>query len=327
MNRLWTGLLAALIATPVYAPSLIAADLHEWRHGIIEPKSDAGFALMPLQPRFAAPQGLDVTVVNIQSDQVGLKALISGDLDSYEGAPNSAIVAASRGADVKIIACAWPQLVQGIFVHKDITALEDLRGKNVAISAPGSMPDMVIHAVLKANNVPASEIRFASLGSDADRFKALSAGIVQAAVVSTEFQTVASPDVKLFKPLREVMPNFLRGCIMVSGSGLAKRKADAAHLVAAEIEGLRVATTDRAAEVALTKEATHAKPDDPRAAFIWDEATKKGDIDASMPLPVEKILWMQDLLADNGLVVKKQPIDVLVDASVQPMALEFVKQK
>jgi NitT/TauT family transport system substrate-binding protein len=122
------------LSTPLFSRSARTEELREWRHGIIEPKSDAGFAVIPLQERFAAPQGLKVTIVNVQSDGVGLKAMLSGDLDSYEGAPNSAIVAGARGADVKIIGCAWPQLVQGVFVQQDVKSLADLRGKNVAIS-------------------------------------------------------------------------------------------------------------------------------------------------------------------------------------------------
>ena len=312
-------LLFLCLALPLHAEPL-----KNWRHGIIEPKSDAGFAIIPLQPTFAAPQGLAVTIVNVQSDQVGLKALLAGDLDSYEGAPNSAVVAASRGADVKVIGCAWPHLVQGIFVQKDIASLADLRGKNVAISAPGSMPDMVIHSMLKAANVPASDIRFASLGSDADRFKSLAAGIVQAAVVSTEFQTVAPPDVKLFVALRDAMPEFLRGCIMATGATLARRHDDAAHLIAAEITGLRFATTDKAAEVKQTQETTHAKPDDPRAAFIWDTATQHGDIDAAVPLPIDKLAWMQDLLVKNGQISKPVDPAKLVDATVRETALGYL---
>ena len=69
-----------LLAYPLHAE-----ELKPWRHGVLDFKSDAGFAIIPLQARFAAPQGLAVTIVNVQSDQVGLKALLSGDLDSYEG--------------------------------------------------------------------------------------------------------------------------------------------------------------------------------------------------------------------------------------------------
>ena len=325
MKKLLALLLAATALTHWMPPRASAAELTEWRHGIIEPKSDAGFALIPLQERFTTPQGLHVTIVPVQSDQIGLKAMLSGDLDSYDGAPNSAIVAASRGADVKVVACAWPHLVQGIFVTSDIHTLADLKGKAVGISQPGAMPDMVMRAALKDEGVAATDIRFASLGADADRFKSMVAGLIQGAVISTEFSVIAPPDIKLYKALRDVMPKFLRGCTMTSGKTIATRKEAIAHLIAAEMQGLRVATTDKALEVKVTQERTHAKPDDQRAAYIWDNATKYGDIDATMPLPLDKILWMQDLLLANGSMTKKMDITALADPSVRELALTYAK--
>lgn len=314
-----------LMAATLLAGAAHADELRTWKHGIIEPKSDAGFAIMPLQERFTAPYGLKVEIINIQSDQIGLKSLIAGQMDSYEGAPNSGIVAATHGADVKVVACAWPQLVQGIFVRDDIKDLADLRGHNIAISAPGSMPDMVMRAALKQVGVPASEVKFASLGSDADRFKSLSVGIVSGAVVSTEFSTVAPKDVRLLKPLREVYPEFLRGCIVTSGDNLAKRHNDAAGLVAAEITGLRYAVAHRDETIALTQQVTHAKADDPRAAFIFDESVKHGDLDPEMHLDVAKVAWMQTLLAEVGSVTKPLEVGKLVDTSVRADALKLVK--
>ena len=318
--------LAGLALAAIAAASPARAEVHEWRHGIIEPKSDAGFAILPLQARFTEPFGLNVTIVNVQSDQVGLKALLAGDLNSYEGAPNSAIVAATHGADVKIIACAWPQLVQGIFLREPAKTLADLKGQAVAISAPGSMPDMVMHAALREANVPASEVKFASLGSDADRFKNLSAGVVSGAVVSTEFAAIAPPDVKLYKPLREVYPNFLRGCIMTTSALIEKRRADVVHLVAAEIRGLRYAVSHRDETLQLTQEVTKAKADDPRAAYIFDNSIAKGDLDPDLKLPVDKVAWMQDLLAEGGSVKQKMDVSKLVDTTIWPEAMKLATQ-
>ena len=40
-----------------------AQDLKPWRHGVIEPKGDAGFSLMVSRRDFAAKQGLDIRKV------------------------------------------------------------------------------------------------------------------------------------------------------------------------------------------------------------------------------------------------------------------------
>ena len=106
----WRALALALGATP-------AAAQKAWRHAIIEAKSDAGFAMMVTRG-FAEKQGLKLEIMQIKADQIGLKALLAGELDSYEGGPGGAIVAAARGADVKILGCHWPGLVHGLFARE-----------------------------------------------------------------------------------------------------------------------------------------------------------------------------------------------------------------
>ena len=69
---------------------------------------------------FAEKQGLKLDIMQIKADQIGLKALLAGELDSYEGGPGGAIVAAARGADVKILGCHWPGLVHGLFAREGV---------------------------------------------------------------------------------------------------------------------------------------------------------------------------------------------------------------
>src|SRR5712671_149904 len=159
-----------------------AAAQKVWRHAIIEAKSDAGFAMMAKARGFAEKQGLSLEIQQIKADQIGLKALLAGELDSYEGGPGGAIVAAARGADVKILGCHWPGLVHGLFAREGISKIEDLRGKNIAISAPGALPDLLIRAVLEKQGIPVTEVKFANMGSDTDRYKALTVGVVDAAI-------------------------------------------------------------------------------------------------------------------------------------------------
>ena len=72
-----------------------AAAQKVWRHAIIEAKSDAGFAMMVTRG-FAEKQALKLEIMQIKADQIGLKSLLAGELDSYEGGPGGAIVAAAR---------------------------------------------------------------------------------------------------------------------------------------------------------------------------------------------------------------------------------------
>jgi NitT/TauT family transport system substrate-binding protein len=319
LMRKWhvAALTLALGATPAVAQKV-------WRHAIIEAKSDAGFAMM-VSRGFAEKQGLTLDIMQIKADQIGLKALLAGELDSYEGGPGGAIVAAARGADVKILGCHWPSLVHGLFARENVTKIEDLRGKNIAISSPGALPDLLIRAVLEKQGIAATEVKFANMGSDTDRYKALTVGVVDAAIVSTEYLPIAPKSVKLLATGREVLPNFMRVCMITSGKTLADKPNEAARFLAAEISALRYAAANRDEEIKLTFEVTKAKADDPRPAFIFDEAVRHKDIDPEVGLPMDKLAWTQEMLIKNGSMPKPVDLAKIVAPDVRAKALELAK--
>src|SRR5262245_28068125 len=124
-----------------------AEDMKLWRHGIVEAKSDAGIVFMGSKGGFAEKQGLKIEIMQFKGDTLALKALLAGELDSYEGNPGSPMVAASRGADIKLVGCYWPGLTYAIYSKPDIKSPAELKGKTFAISAPGALPDLVARAV------------------------------------------------------------------------------------------------------------------------------------------------------------------------------------
>ncbi len=66
------------------------------------------------------------------------------------------------------------------------------------------------------------------------------------------------------------------------------------------MKALRYALANRDKVLDLTRQITDAKPDDPRPGYIFDEVTKYAAIDPAMPIPAEKLDWLQDLLVKTG---------------------------
>jgi NitT/TauT family transport system substrate-binding protein len=297
-----------------------------WRHGIIEAKSDAGILFMPGARDFAAKRGLKLELVQLKTDAIALKALLSGDLDSFEGGAGGAIVASARGADVKLIGCSWLVPPHGVFVRgSNIKALAELRGKSVAVSAPGTFPEMVAKAVFEKAGIPIAEIKLAAMGSDTDRYKALVAGVVDAALVSNEYTPIASRDgIRQLVAGAEAAPQFVRGCLLSSGKTLAQRHDDAVHFLAVEIEGLRYAMSHRDDAINLTREITGAKPDDPRAAFVFDEAVRTNAIGTDLPIPLDKLDFMQKQLVSTGSLPRPGDLEKFVDKGPREQALALV---
>ena len=73
---------AAAMLALAFAGGAGAEDLRVWRHGLLEAKSDAGFAMMAGLRGFAQKRGLKLDLLQVKSEPIALKALIAGELDS-----------------------------------------------------------------------------------------------------------------------------------------------------------------------------------------------------------------------------------------------------
>lgn len=279
-----------------------------WKHGLINAKADAGIFLMVSTRDFAKKQGLKIEISQFKDDQLALKALIAGELDSFEGGPQGVFAADAKGGDVKLLGCHWIVVPHGIYANDKVTRVEDLKGKQIAVSAPNSMPDMLARSALAKFGVSDTEVKLAAIGGDNDRYQALLGGVVDAAVVSNEYQPVAPKSIHLLVAGRDAVPNFLRVCMVSTAKKLAERGDDAVKFLAAEMSALRFALSHRDETIALTREITRAKPDDPRPAFVYDDAIQHKAVDPTLPLPTEKIQWIQEQMVKAGRL--KAPLDL-----------------
>jgi NitT/TauT family transport system substrate-binding protein len=322
---LWIGraALGLWVAALMSAPGL--AEEKVWRHGIIEAKSDSGILYMASKRDFAQKLGLKLEFVALKTDTIELKAALAGELDSYEGGPGGAIVAASRGADIKVIGCNWLVVPHGLFVRSDINAVADLKGQSIAVSAPGSFPDLVARAVFEKAGIPMGDVKFAAMGSDTDRYKALTAGVVQGAIVSNEYTPIAAKaGVKLLVPGSEAVPRFVRICLHATGKTLKDRPDDTAKFLAAEMEGLRYAMGHRDETIKLTHDIAGSKPDDPRPAFVFDWAVQANAIGLDLPIPIDKLDFIQKTAVSVGSMPKPTDLTKVVDTNVREKALALL---
>ena len=294
--------LCAVLTVPAGAQEKV------WKHGLINAKADAGILLMVSTRDFAKNQGLKIEISQFKDDQLALKSLIAGELDSFEGGPQGVFAADAKGADVKLLGCHWIVVPHGIYANEKIAKVQDLKGKQIAVSAPNSMPDMLARSALAKFGVADTEVKLAAIGGDNDRYQALIGGVVDAAVISNEYQPVAPKNVHLLVAGRDAVPNFLRVCMISTAKKLAERGGDAVKFLAAEMNALRYALSHREETIALTRQIINAKSDDPRPAFVYDDAIQNRAVDPTLPLPADKIQWIQEQMVKAGRL--KAPLDL-----------------
>ena len=325
------ALAAVAMAWPAQAQSPPAQgtktqELHPWRNALIAPKADAGFYLMAARRGFFEREGLKVETLEVKDDTIGVKALLSGDVDSYLGTAG-ALAAVARGIDIKFIGCPWHGIPYVVLGRSGIGGIAELKGKSIAASSPGTPPDMVAKAALAASNVPFSDVRFAAIGADRERYNALLAGVVDAAVVANEYLPLpSSRNINLLIEGKDVLPKSIRFCVLVTGNTIAQRHEDAVNFMTAEIRSFRYAVTHRDETIRLTRDVTDAAPDDPRPAFVYDDAVKSGIVQPDFPIPVDKLVWMQEQLVALGQIPRTGGVEQAIDGEIRDKALQRIAQ-
>jgi NitT/TauT family transport system substrate-binding protein len=131
----------------------------------------------------------------------------------------------------------------------------------------------------------------------------------------------SSQNLKMLLEGKEALPNFLRICMFSTAKNLAARHEDAIRYLTAQSKALRYALAHRDETIKLTVEATGAKADDPRPAYVFDDTVKTSAVAPDLPLPMDKLGWMQDQLVELGQIPKAGDLSKMVDNNIRAQAL------
>jgi NitT/TauT family transport system substrate-binding protein len=127
--------------------------------------------------------GLDMQFILMPRNPLAVAALIAGEIDAAIIGPGHLVNAGLSGADLIGIATFHQKLDFRLNARPDIKKAEDLRGKRVAISGPGSTSHLVSLLALQGLNIDPVQGRIAFLtipGTEVNRRLALETGGVDA---------------------------------------------------------------------------------------------------------------------------------------------------
>lgn len=146
-------------------------------------KSDSIIPLFVAQRQgFFAEENLDAQLVEM-APNVAIASMISkGEVD-FITALSSGATAAARGQPLKTLMVMMGRPSHRLVAIEDIKSVADLRGKTVAVGSVGALMDFELKAILKANNIPVSEVQVLNIKGEAER-AALLGKQAQAAMLS-----------------------------------------------------------------------------------------------------------------------------------------------
>ena len=311
------GLVLALVmAAPAHA-------LVQWKHGVIQAKGDAGIFWMALEKGFFKKHGLDVEFIQFRGDKDVTRALLAGEVDSAEVSPSGPLNAIDRGADLRFIGSTMPGFPYALYVRKDITSWDQLKGKTFGVSSPGSVPDIISREMLLRKGVDPSTIKIVAAGGSASRIKALVAGKVDAAASSSEYAADADKlGIKVMAYAADLVPEYPRYVLVAQEKTLKEKPEAVIDFLAGYMEGLNYAVKHRQETLELTGKINHKPATDPTFAHVYDEAIAKHYISVKAEVPVAKIDWLQKQMLKQGVIRKTIDLNKYVDESYQKAALK-----
>ena len=130
-----------------------------------------------------ARRGIDAEI-SVISAALGIKAVIAGDFE-FTGAVGTTVSAALTEVPVRIVVINVDRPLSWLYGQPSIASLADLKGKTVAVSAPGALDDANSRLVLRAAGIDTDrDLIFINIGTPDQRVGPLLAGAVDAAVLA-----------------------------------------------------------------------------------------------------------------------------------------------
>ncbi|MCQ6561791.1 ABC transporter substrate-binding protein [Paenibacillus mendelii] len=162
---------------------------------------------------FFKEEGLDVEFITTQN---AVEGLTSKDVDIADVATTSAIVAAGKGAPIKIVSSLFR--TKGPFyliAAPGIEKIEDLKGKTIGAAAFGSGLDVYTQVVLKKHGLGKDDVTFVANGVNDAAFASLTSGQVAATIIHEPFASLAevTGKGKLLAKGWDYLPDFHTGVL------------------------------------------------------------------------------------------------------------------
>jgi len=173
-------------ATPSPSPSPLQKVKALW----VAKVANMAPALVAQEAGYFREEGLDLSLDYVNGSPIGMAALVSGEVDFLQVAGSAVVTAAASApsdprSPVLIIGTVNKSVFK-LMVAKGITSVEQLRGKTLFVSRPGTADEFTLKAFLRQNKLdPDKDVTILAAGSLEAAVAALDAKRGEAGVFSS----------------------------------------------------------------------------------------------------------------------------------------------
>jgi NitT/TauT family transport system substrate-binding protein len=193
---------------------------------------------------FFNDEGLDVRKIMIQP-QIGVKALVSGDID-YFLAWGSTLRAAATGVPLKVVAGMASRPLHVLIARPEIKSGKDLKGKTLGIDSFAGTVDYLTRTAARHYGLePEKDVKIIVTGPSPTRFAALKAGSIDATAIDVAFAVKAEEEgLRRLIYLGDIIELPVSG-IGVTNEKLARDREQIKKVIRATLKGTRFMKENR----------------------------------------------------------------------------------
>ena len=271
---------------------------------------------------FFAKENLDVEV-NYMTPDLVVKALIAGTVDIARSGSHFGLIAAARGAEIKIIGGSnygYPYQVIG---NPQFKSLNDLKGQKIAGASLASITTTIFKDVMQRRGIPPSAYTLLFVGGSPERFQAVASGQVAASLAEAppfNFKSIEAGR-KVLLNYSDEIKNLQYTAFFASNKSLAQNRSLFTRFVRAIGQGMRWVNDPANEKAAIELMVQRLKIDEGIAAqtyrfMIPENKAFRGEgiVDGA------GLAEMIRLLAADNMIPERKPWETFVDPAFMPTA-------
>jgi ABC-type nitrate/sulfonate/bicarbonate transport system substrate-binding protein len=262
---------------------------------------------------FFQQEGLNAEMV-VMPASLNIKVLLAGDIQ-YAATMGSAVAAAIRGINVRIVMLFVDRPLQDLVGAANIATISELKGKVLAISSRGGLQDIIMRRILSQSKIDPSQVNIITIPGQTAMISALKANRIGAAMLNPPFNFLA---------YREGLTNlgFSGNFVRLPSTGVAtlgetlERSPDQVRRLTRALARARTFAKENKAKVFPTLKRALRIDDDDLLSKIYEQhkqvETADGRVDA---------LLMTDTIRDARQtegITKEIPVNQVFDFSYLP---------
>ncbi len=284
------------------------------KHGFIRGIFDLAYLAGAQDAGVYDQHGIDIEIVPFQDDVTMTRALITGDILTFEAGPARPLSAIEQGSALKVVGVSYARLPFVMLVRSYINSFPDLEGKTLGIGAPGDLNQQVQQALLRKAGLENMNVTWAAIGPTPQIVQALIAGRIDGGtgLFSNEIQLRENADIHTLADVSRELPNFVRFALVVRQDSIQRDDATLRRFLIAHSAAWRWALEHR--DDVVQAAVNHLGMDQSVAFAAYDAPLTRPDmITPQFTVTPEQLDYIQQMNISAGQQTRTFPFEQVAD--------------